>query len=545
MKVLEQVVNTAAHYPPFTGEQGIVDVSYPVGHVKRYGARGDGQRDDTAAFQVAASAAGVVVGSLVVPPSSSAYKVTGQITVPAGVTLDLGTATLLVSHASPIVLGDGANVLGGTIQWTVSTALNAVMPGNRSHIIGTRFVGSGATGTAGAPLYQRGIYGTIASDVLVLGCSFENMTVGCWSGPSSVDPTPNGWRVIGNTFENIVGYRGQSEGYGCLFTPSSDGVIAHNVFRNIARHAVYLAGGACRSAVVGNTVDVVDNIGIQLNCNLAQPVSEGNVIAENTISNVTRSIAYGYRSSVGIGVYGNNSGTLVTGNRISKYLDTGIDFASPSQDNPGSIVGTGYTACGNYIDGSTQGDACMRTDNPDDCDLHSNVMIVANNSYGIVTGGSFASISGRKSRYRRNEIVTLGAGSVGIRIASSGSATDYTDNDIDGSGANYYTASAALFTISDTKGYIGVGDNDFAFSVGVYPQNVQQTTTLTANRAITLSRTGAKAGSRVRVARPSTGAFTLTVQDGGAGTLKVLASGQWVDVVYDGGQWTVTGFGSL
>ena len=66
-------------------------------------------------------------------------------------------------------------------------------------------------------------------------------------------------------------------------------------------------------------------------------------------------------------------------------------------------------------------------------------------------------------------------------------------------------------------------------------------TPLTANRAVTLTTTGAFEGAKFRVVRTAaaTGAFNLTV----AG--KNLAAGQWADVEYDGAAWFLTAFGSL
>jgi hypothetical protein len=65
---------------------------------------------------------------------------------------------------------------------------------------------------------------------------------------------------------------------------------------------------------------------------------------------------------------------------------------------------------------------------------------------------------------------------------------------------------------------------------------------LTANRTMTLSTTNAFNGSTFRVTRTaaSTGAFTLSV-----GGLKLLATGQWCDVVYNGSAWLLVAFGTL
>lgn len=69
-------------------------------------------------------------------------------------------------------------------------------------------------------------------------------------------------------------------------------------------------------------------------------------------------------------------------------------------------------------------------------------------------------------------------------------------------------------------------------------------TPLTADRAVTLSTTNVYTSAAFRVVRTAnaTGAFNLNV---GSGPLKQLASGEWVDVYYDGSQWLVTAAGSL
>lgn len=69
-------------------------------------------------------------------------------------------------------------------------------------------------------------------------------------------------------------------------------------------------------------------------------------------------------------------------------------------------------------------------------------------------------------------------------------------------------------------------------------------TSLTADRAVTLSTTGARNGQKWRILRTptATGAFNLNV---GTGPLKALAVGQWAEVVYDGAAWILEGSGSL
>ena len=69
-------------------------------------------------------------------------------------------------------------------------------------------------------------------------------------------------------------------------------------------------------------------------------------------------------------------------------------------------------------------------------------------------------------------------------------------------------------------------------------------TAITADRAVTLSTTGAYTGATFRVVRESTstGAFNLNV---GTGPLKGLTAGTWVDVTFNGTAWQVSAAGSL
>jgi hypothetical protein len=67
-------------------------------------------------------------------------------------------------------------------------------------------------------------------------------------------------------------------------------------------------------------------------------------------------------------------------------------------------------------------------------------------------------------------------------------------------------------------------------------------TTLTGNRTVTLSTTGAANGDTFRIVRTGLGAFTLDV-----GGLKTIpsATAAWVDVAYDGSAWVLVGYGTL
>lgn len=86
------------------------------------------------------------------------------------------------------------------------------------------------------------------------------------------------------------------------------------------------------------------------------------------------------------------------------------------------------------------------------------------------------------------------------------------------------------------------GDTSQTIVVGTDPSVQLWATTLTANRTVTLSTTGAVNGSTFRVVRTGLGAFTLSV-----GGLKTIpsATAAFVDVTYNGSAWVLTGYGLL
>jgi hypothetical protein len=87
-----------------------------------------------------------------------------------------------------------------------------------------------------------------------------------------------------------------------------------------------------------------------------------------------------------------------------------------------------------------------------------------------------------------------------------------------------------------------VGDADKTLQTRVNEETQIWTTTLTADRTVTLSATGGYAGAKFRIARPAAGAFNLNV---GSGPLKALPAGSWCDVEYNGSAWVLTAYGAL
>jgi len=86
------------------------------------------------------------------------------------------------------------------------------------------------------------------------------------------------------------------------------------------------------------------------------------------------------------------------------------------------------------------------------------------------------------------------------------------------------------------------GDVSLTLTVGLDEQVQRFATSLTANRAVTLSTSGALNGDTFRIVRTGLGAFTIDV-----GGLKTIpsATAAYVDVTYDGTAWRLSGYGAL
>lgn len=76
---------------------------------------------------------------------------------------------------------------------------------------------------------------------------------------------------------------------------------------------------------------------------------------------------------------------------------------------------------------------------------------------------------------------------------------------------------------------------------------LRYTTTLTGNRTITCSNTGAVRGAHFRIVRIDTAAQTLTILDNAAATIKIIpnSTAAFVDVVFNGTDWKLVGYGAL
>jgi hypothetical protein len=97
-------------------------------------------------------------------------------------------------------------------------------------------------------------------------------------------------------------------------------------------------------------------------------------------------------------------------------------------------------------------------------------------------------------------------------------------------------------TSEGITGYNTNGNSAATLTATVSPITQSWITTLTADKAVTLSTTGAATGSRFRISRPAGGAFNLNV---GTGPLKALPANSWCEVIYNGSAWVLSQYGTL
>jgi hypothetical protein len=464
-----------------------------------------------------------------------------------------GTLTVGITNGNYIFwFSDGSvryvTVAGGTaVTWT--GALSNTVTTTASYPLAARYQGGIFGGNTGYPAPMNT---APANYVTVRGCTFDSLTVGVWSGGATGDAVPTGWHAVDNTIVNAVGVPSLSEGYGILFTPSNNGVIRGNTFKTIRRHAIYLAGEASNNVVVDNVVDGVDNIAIQSNTAVAQNYADGNVISNNTLRNFTRSVPYGYRSSIGIGLYGKVKNAVVTGNKIFGPLDTGIDTSGELAGAPYSdrlvigpnqiIMDPAATDAGIRLDGLQSGKVC------------GNNILLQNSNYGIVATSAVGS-SAQVLDVTDNTIETTNPAATGFRVAlAAGRVLRVFRNTLNGfTYANGISDTSSAGTVrtdlNRRTGFFG-SDAGFTHNSGGTIANtdcptVRHAGTLTAVRTITLTETNVDAGGTFTLMRPGGGAFALNVNTG-VSLVKAVSTGQWASFAYNAsGNWEETGFGTL
>jgi Right handed beta helix region len=423
-----------------------------------FGAAGNGSTDDSVPLAATFAAA----------PAYSSVDLSGH------------TYMLTATIPRPAV---GVAVHGGTLYLNNPTPefLYTIVASDYMEFDHVNFLGTGAVGTAITPKYQGGIFGGNsiypapmnvpgANYVYVHDCSFSELTVGVWSGPASTDPTPVGWTVVNNKLLNIVGFQAQSEGYGVLFTPSSDGVISGNTFTNIHRHAVYLAGGAQNVVVSNNVVDGVDNIAIQTNASHTQPLQYNINISNNVIRNLTKSFAYGYASSIGIGLFGDYDDVVVANNVIYQPLDIGI-YAEAEAASGGVAYSTKIKISGNQVIGGTGAsaisDSGIKVTDTDGVTISDNMVSLAS-AANAITYETTSALAVNPAVITGNQLSTTNASAIAFRTdLTTASLLQIYNNYLAG-----FTFGTGTITDSSTTAIIKTDLNN---SVGYYATDADLT----------------------------------------------------------------------
>lgn len=536
---------------------GVTNVGFsiwePVLRPQMFGAIGDGITNDTAAIQ-----------------TTENHAVAGQTIDFSGLTYlvaPIGTSTTPVcptNNCYAVKTAPGVIHQNGTIKWTsTNTLYGALVAANNTTFKNMVFVGSGTVGDGSNALLQAAIYSgatsstgsSPASNVRVTDSQFSNMTIGVAVNPDTADATPVEWVISGNQFSNIVGYPGQSEGYGVLAALSNYVTVTHNQFRTIRRHAVYYTG-VLNGVINANSINGVDNIAIQLNTFSSQPANLNTVVSNNTISGFTRSIPYGYNSSVGVGAYGKSNSLEVTGNAIIGALDIGIDVFG----NQGDSIATGSRALvsGNNVTmDATATVGCIQLKNFNDAVANGNKCSLSSAISGVVMTNDIALTQPMWAT--NNSVFSTNASAIGINTAMNNSGQAFaTGNRFSG-----ITRSQQWIDTSNNGGDVRTdmhsgtlsisSDGDYTHTAGAYGAQhagkVKFVGSLTAARTFALSTTNIPIFiTSFMLVNASSTAFSFNVTNGSGGpTLKSVPQNTWsrFEVNEASGDWVYVGSGAM
>ncbi|WP_308636104.1 right-handed parallel beta-helix repeat-containing protein [Paenibacillus silvisoli] len=137
-------------------------------NVKDYGAKGDGKKDDTAAFQAAVDFAyGAGGGTVVAPPGTYMIDAVTSVYLKSNVTLQIDSSATLKA------LGNSSTVYGVLRATTASNI--RIIGGN---IVGERNEHTGSTGEQGHGIYMKGVDNLLIEGVKVTNCWGDGIYLG-------------------------------------------------------------------------------------------------------------------------------------------------------------------------------------------------------------------------------------------------------------------------------------------------------------------------------------------------------------------------------
>jgi hypothetical protein len=214
----------------------------------------------------------------------------------------------------------------GLITQSTAAAGAFLFQGTGARCTGLRLAGSSTVGTSDARALE-----TTGADTV-----FDNNTIGGFN--VAIQLAGQYSNAVRNTITSAIG-TGSGQGYGVVAL-APDCMIEFNNMRNIARHAVYMAGnsdgfgGALRGHAIGNVCEMVgaNAESIVVFATTVQPTVVGCVISGNVTNHTT-----GGGSSVGIAVAGDVSDCLIVGNHTAGAESAGMRCIADGASTPARI----------------------------------------------------------------------------------------------------------------------------------------------------------------------------------------------------------------
>lgn len=322
---------------------GLQDKGSQVFNVLAYGAKGDGTTNDTTAVQAALTAAASVGGEVLVPQGTFMVS---NITVGANVTLrGTGRGSILKAVAS----STGAMIAFTTASTARGVTIHNIhLDGNNENMTGISLVNTGVANDSlhrldriwiekfgvdglyvGAAVIESSFTNIFVKDSGRHGYNInvaatDNRFINCSTGRS----TDHGWLVQGNNNHLIgckafyAGHNGTSFGTGksgFRFYPNTTEDL-HAVFvtscesQNNSYHGFDFDGSASSATItaitaIGNIADA-NSEGDAFGCGF----SFNNVRESSIVANVARTGNDGQAHNFGLALFGNLTGTRLTGN---------------------------------------------------------------------------------------------------------------------------------------------------------------------------------------------------------------------------------------
>lgn len=555
VRATPQVVQVNSSVPGSYDNVGRLSFGYLS--VKEYGAKGDGGTDDTAAIQNCATAAVAAGLDVVFPKTSAYYKVTGTITATGKVNF-LGHAKIkTTSTTAPIIKATGNDV---TIQeglWLEGPSTHSSAQGG-----GMGFYALGAS--AASPLT-----GILVRDAIITGFNLYGVCMEWVDGFLVRDTTiteianagiitlsamngrihHNHIATIGSTSSTYgIGIGRRNNDSSTTVPMSADILVDHNRVKDVTAWEGLDTHGGNRIVFDANIVTgcfVGINVGESSN---GSSVPTFAPVDCHVVNNIFASGKTDGTAGTGISFTGVTASTFATG-RVH-----GNTVRGHGTDTNSLAVGSVILKTSKYVrvthnqiyEPAPQGIALVNDNYEFLCEGNvivdvwselsgapSGIALGSNNNTGTIVNNELA--TGTKSATHLNVN--------GLRIdGTSGMVITLGRNNFAAATNPYLNPGASQLLGPESTLRTSVGDADVTLQVGVNSETQCYATTLTQNRAVTLSTTGAYDGARFRIVRTGLGNFTLNV-----GGLKTIpsATAATVEVVFRAGAWQLAAYSLL